>query len=117
MTKNVRVLPLAFALSFLLGGMASAADMLTAQNGMTLYVFDKDAKDVSNCYDTCATNWPPYAAKKDDKMEKDWSMVTRKDGSLQWAYDDKPLYFFHADKAKGDKTGDGMMGIWHIVAE
>lgn len=117
MSKKIPVLPLAFAVSLYLAVGAQATDMLAAQNGMTLYSFDKDTKGVSNCYDACAVAWPPYAAMKDDKVAKDWSMVTRKDGTLQWAYDDKPLYFFNGDKAKGDKTGDGIKGIWHVVAE
>jgi Secreted repeat of unknown function len=32
-------------------------------------------------------------------------------------YDGKPLYFYSGDKKKGDKTGDGIGGVWHIVSE
>jgi hypothetical protein len=49
-------------------------------------------------------------------MGKDWATVKRKDGSLQWTYDGKPLYFYSTDKKKGDKTGDGIGGVWHIVS-
>jgi len=93
------------------------ADMLAAKNGMTLYVFDKDHGGTSSCYDDCAKKWPPYFAKKGEKMMKDWTMVKRKDGKLQWAYDGKPLYFYADDKKKGDKTGDGLGGVWHVVME
>jgi len=48
---------------------------------------------------------------------KDWSMVKRKDGAEQWAYDGKPLYFYKGDVKKGDKTGDGLGGVWHVIAE
>jgi predicted lipoprotein with Yx(FWY)xxD motif len=41
---------------------ASAAPMLTAKNGMTVYVFDKDVGGVPTCYDACARQWPPYFA-------------------------------------------------------
>jgi predicted lipoprotein with Yx(FWY)xxD motif len=27
------------------------------------------------------------------------------------------LYFYSGDKKKGDKTGDGIGGVWHIVSE
>ena len=27
--------------------------------GKTLYLYTKDTKDTSNCYDKCAENWPP----------------------------------------------------------
>jgi predicted lipoprotein with Yx(FWY)xxD motif len=50
-------------------------------------------------------------------MEKDWALVKRTDGSMQWTYDKKPLYFFEGDKKADDKTGDGLGGVWHIVAE
>lgn len=96
---------------------AQAAGMLTGSNGMTLYVFDKDKDGVSSCYDACATKWPPYLGKEGEKMEKDWALVKRTDGSMQWTYDKKPLYFFEGDKTAGDKTGDGVGGVWHIVAE
>jgi len=106
---------LAFALA--LPGAAYSAEMLAAKNGMTLYTFDKDQGGMSGCYDECAKKWPPYFAKKSEKAMKDWTMVKRKDGKLQWAYDAKPLYFYAGDKKKGDKTGDGLGGVWHIVTE
>ena len=96
---------------------AQAAGMLMAKNGMTLYVFDKDVGGAPSCYDACAANWPAYMAKKDEKMMKDWTMVARKDGTQQWAYDGKPLYFYKGDKKKGDKSGDGMGGVWHVIPE
>ena len=101
----------------LTGAAADAAGMLQAKNGMTLYVFDKDNGGVSSCYDACAAKWPPYVAKGGEKKMKDWSMVKRKDGAEQWAYDGKPLYFYKGDVKKGDKTGDGLGGVWHVIAE
>jgi predicted lipoprotein with Yx(FWY)xxD motif len=82
---------------------------------MTLYTYDKDEKDTSNCYDDCATNWPPFAAAADAKAEGDWSLVKRKDGSMQWAYEGKPLYTFIQDKKAGDMTGEGKGGVWHVA--
>ena len=96
---------------------ASAATVLTAKNGMTVYVFDKDAGGTSACYDACSKQWPPYLAKSDGKMEEGWATAKRKDGRLQSTYDGKPLYFYSGDKKKGDKTGDGIGGVWHIVSE
>ena len=106
--------------SALVGGAATrsdAASVLTAKDGMTVYVFDKDAKGVPSCYGDCAKKWPPYVAKKDQAMGKGWSEVKRTDGSMQWVYDGHPLYFYSADKKKGDKKGDGIGGVWHVVSE
>ncbi|GLS20345.1 hypothetical protein GCM10007874_33620 [Labrys miyagiensis] len=96
---------------------ASAATMVTARNGMTLYVFDKDAGGKPSCYGGCAAKWPPYAAKASEKMGEGWATVKRTDGALQWTYDGKPVYFYASDKKKGDKTGDGVGGVWHIISE
>ena len=37
----------------------SAGKVYTDDKGMTLYIFDKDETNKSNCYNHCATNWPP----------------------------------------------------------
>ena len=84
--------------------------------GMTLYVFDRDTTGKSNCNGQCATNWPPLAAAADAKAAGDWSIVTREDGSKQWAYKGKPLYAFAKDTKAGDATGDGVNNVWHIAA-
>lgn len=86
--------------------------LAAADNGMTLYTFKNDKKGVSNCYDKCATNWPPFTAAAGAKAEGAYSLVERKDGSMQWAKDGMPLYFWIKDKASGDATGDGMNGVW-----
>jgi predicted lipoprotein with Yx(FWY)xxD motif len=109
----------AFALStFLISAIgAHAAEMVTAKNGMTLYIFDKDKGGVSACYDDCAKNWPPYLGTADDKLTEGWTLVKRTDNTMQWAYDGKPVYFFMADKVKGDAAGDGKGGVWHVIKE
>jgi predicted lipoprotein with Yx(FWY)xxD motif len=96
---------------------AYAATLLAAKNGMTVYVFDKDEGGTPACYDACSKQWPPYLAKSEGKMEEGWATVKRKDGRLQSTYDSKPLYFYAGDKKKGDKTGDGIGGVWHIISE
>lgn len=96
---------------------AQAASTLTAQNGMTIYVFEKDVGGKPSCYADCAKMWPAYLAKAGEKMGEGWSVVKRTDGSSQWAYDGKPVYFYAPDKKKGDKMGDGMGGVWHIISE
>ena len=94
-----------------------AAGMLTDAKGMTLYIFDKDKKDTSNCYDACAKNWPPYLATETKAMGEGWTTAKRKDGSMQWVYDGKPLYYFYEDMKSGDAKGEGLKGVWHTVKE
>jgi len=94
---------------------AKAADgVLVGSNGMTLYTFDRDpvGGGKSVCNGPCATNWPPLAAGADAKASGDWSVVTRDDGTKQWAYKGAPLYYWTKDQKPGDKTGDGFNSVW-----
>lgn len=96
-------------------GKTSAGQALVNAKGMTLYTFDKDSSGKSACNGGCAANWPPLMAKKGAKAMGEYSVVTRDDGSAQWAYDGKPLYTFIKDKKAGDAKGDGLMGVWHVA--
>ncbi|MGB3416199.1 MAG: hypothetical protein WBG88_16005 [Mesorhizobium sp.] len=87
----------------------------TDAHGMTLYTFDKDGKDVSNCTGTCASNWHPLKASATAKDEGEWTVIKRKDGSHMWAYDGKPLYTYAKDKKAGDMKGDGVGSVWHAA--
>ena len=91
--------------------------MLTGSNGMTLYTFDKDAagSGKSVCNGPCATNWPPLFAMDGDTASGDCSSVARDDGKKQWAFKGKPLYFWIKDQKAGDKTGDGVNGVWRVA--
>lgn len=90
---------------------------LTGSNGMTLYTLDKDSADSgkSVCNGPCAANWPPLLATADDTPSGDYSIVTRDDGTKQWAFKGKPLYFWAKDQKPGDRTGDGVNGVWHTA--
>jgi len=83
--------------------------------GMTLYTFDKDADGKSACNGKCAENWPPLMAEGDAMDMGEWTVITRDDGSKQWAYDGKPLYAWIKDAKPGDVTGDGFNGVWHVA--
>ena len=57
-----------------------------AATGLTLYVYDADTTPgKSACNGACATNWPPLAATAAAKPVGDFTIITRDDGSLQWA--------------------------------
>lgn len=88
---------------------------LTDANGMSLYTFDKDTAEISNCNGACATLWPPLLAKDGEQKPKSYTRITRNDGSLQWAFNGQPLYTWVRDTKPGDTTGDGVKGVWHLA--
>ncbi|NJD34204.1 MAG: hypothetical protein FIA96_05105 [Betaproteobacteria bacterium] len=89
---------------------------LVGAKDMTLYTFDKDAGGKSACNGPCAANWPPLMAAAGDTASGDYSIITRDDGTMQWAAKGKPLYYWTKDAKPGDKTGDGFLnGLWHVA--
>ena len=91
--------------------------VLVGANGMSLYTFDRDPVGAgkSVCNGPCATNWPPLKAGASDKARGDYSVITRDDGQLQWAFKGKPLYHWAKDSKPGDRTGDGFNQVWHVA--
>lgn len=87
--------------------------VLVGPTGMTLYTFDKDAGGKSMCNGKCAENWPPLMAQ--GTASGDFSIITRDDGSKQYAYKGKPLYYWVKDQKPGDKTGDGVNNVWRVA--
>ena len=96
---------------------APANGVLATPAGATVYTFDKDSANSgkSACNGLCAQAWPPLAAQAGDAASGDWSLVTRDDGSKQWAYKGWPLYTFSKDAKPGDTTGDNFKNVWHVV--
>jgi len=93
----------------------SKGKALVDAKGMTLYTFDRDAAGKSNCNGQCAQNWPPLMAEAGASASGDWSVITRDDGSKQWAYKGKPLYLWVKDSKPGEVTGDGVNNVWHVA--
>jgi predicted lipoprotein with Yx(FWY)xxD motif len=85
--------------------------------GMTLYVYQKDTSGQSACSGPCATNWPPLAAAADATPSGDWTIVTRADGTRQWAHLGRPLYTFVKDTKPGERAGEGAGGgAWRAAS-
>jgi predicted lipoprotein with Yx(FWY)xxD motif len=106
----------AFAASPTQTSTTSKGPTLADAKGMTLYTFDKDAGGKSACNGPCATNWPALKAADSDKPGDGYTVITRDDGSKQWAYKGKPLYTFVKDQKPGDINGDGFLnGVWHLA--
>jgi predicted lipoprotein with Yx(FWY)xxD motif len=90
---------------------------LVGPNGMSLYTFDKDeaGSGKSACNGPCSANWPALAAASGDQAQGEYSIIRREDGTSQWAYKGKPLYFWVKDAKPGDRSGDGVNQVWHLA--
>jgi predicted lipoprotein with Yx(FWY)xxD motif len=54
---------------------------------------------------SCTRLWPPVLASDDAKPIGKWTLLTRKNGTKQWAYDEQALYTSILDHAPGEAIG------------
>ena len=82
--------------------------------GKRLYVYDLDKNGASFCNADCEGARTPVYARSDAATKGLWTVISRYDGTKQWAYKGQPVYtLFHDDPDA--PSGDGEGGVWHIM--
>jgi predicted lipoprotein with Yx(FWY)xxD motif len=100
---------------------AKLGKILVDAKGMTLYLFDKDAKDKSNCSGDCLKNWPALTVKDEKEamagkeVAGKLGTITRDDGTYQITVNGMPVYYYAKDKAAGDVVGQGVGDVWWVL--
>ena len=108
--EGVTLQPLGKAQGYDLGkttASAIARDQIayTNRRGLTLYTWDRDPPGKSTCVAGCAALFSPFPASGNRKTFGDWSVITRDDGTKQWALKGKPLYTYTKDADPGSVGG------------
>ena len=103
------------------GGSGSEGAHLIDGSEMTLYLYTRDERNVSNCSGGCATAWPPLtldgdAVAVDGVNSGRLATIERDDGSIQVTYNGKPLYYYVNDEKPGDALGQDRGDVWFKVS-
>jgi predicted lipoprotein with Yx(FWY)xxD motif len=97
---------------------------LVDAKGRTLYLFEADKPNVSNCSSACLSIWPAFSATGKAPVVKGGSVagklgVTKPgNGKSIVTYNGHPLYYYAGDQKPGDTTGQGLNqfgGGWYVV--
>lgn len=120
-TKPAAVVPVTGGATIKVGKNDQLGSFLVDDKGMTLYLFTKDTPNTSNCYDKCATAWPPLlttdkAVSGDGVDASKLGTTKRKDGTTQVTYNGWPLYYYVKDKSAGDVTGQDVGSVWFVIS-
>ena len=86
---------------------SSVGSYLADASGNALYTYNGDTTGVSNCNSGCTSAWPPYTPGPTTGLQANVTVITRSDGSKQYAYKGMPLYTFTSD-SNGQVTGNGV---------
>jgi predicted lipoprotein with Yx(FWY)xxD motif len=98
--------------------------ILVDAKGRTLYLFEADKTNVSNCTGPCLSIWP--ALTPNGKPKADAGVLAAKiattattGGKRQVTYNGHPLYYYAGDQKAGDTTGQGLKqfgAAWYVLA-
>ncbi len=88
--------------------------LLLTDKNYSVYTYDKDQPNRSNCVDACAQTWAPVIAPAAIQPAGEWSVVERAPGVRQWAFRKKPLYTSTQDTKTWSYQGSDTPG-WHNV--
>ena len=72
---------------------------------------DGKAVGAKGCVDACLKTWTRVAAPANAQSSGYWEVLTRPDGSKQWAYKGVALYTNNADKKPGDIRGNNIHDV------
>ena len=88
---------------------------LTLSTGFSVYTWDGDRANKSNCDENCLRRWQPVLAPEiGAQAREEWTVIERSPGVKQWAYRGRPLYTYGADPSPGTQHGVDVPG-WDIV--
>ena len=101
-------------------GQSNLGTFLTGPEGRTLYVFTKDAPNVSNCKAECLSVWPPLLVSDGQSVAGDASTVgafgtINTPSGTQVTYNGAPLYYYAGDAKPGDTNGNLIGGVWFVA--
>ncbi len=89
--------------------------LLTLVEGFSVYTWDKDGPNKSNCDAICENQWKPVlAAATAPQAHGDWAVIARSPGVFQWTYRKKPLYALIGEQQKRSLHGADIPG-WRNV--
>lgn len=92
-------------------------DILVTRGGFTLYTYNLDSTNHSNCIAFCLKVWPPLVISSGvvptGHGVVGLGTITRSDGEKQVTYRGMPLYVFAFDHVPGRISGEG--NGWSVV--
>lgn len=96
--------------------------MLFDSRKQAIYIFERDSKDKTVCYDDCAEAWPPVYTEGEPRAGNGvkrslLGTIERRDGRRQVTYAGQPLYFY-AHEGRGEvrcHNVDLNGGLWWVV--
>ncbi|MGH2961272.1 MAG: COG4315 family predicted lipoprotein [Solirubrobacterales bacterium] len=102
-------------------GDSEFGQILTDSDGRTLYAFDKETTDRSECFGACAEAWPPFytegTPRAGNGVDQKLLGTTEHEGKELVTYNGQPLYYY-VDDGPNEVLCQGVDefgGLWLVV--
>ena len=89
--------------------------LLLTDKRRSVYVWDNDGRDKSNCHGDCAQTWIPVTAPESARPHGEWSLAENGAGVRQWTFRRKPLYTYARDERQASTAGSTENPGWRNV--
>ncbi len=93
------------------------ARYLVDATGNTLYRFQNDGPNESNCNGGCLTNWPIFSSESFTVPSAlngtDFGSFDN-EGTIHATFNNRPLYYFANDAQRGDLNGHEVGNVWFV---
>jgi predicted lipoprotein with Yx(FWY)xxD motif len=96
---------------------SSTGRLIVNRHGYSVYSWDGDESNKSNCHDDCLTYWTPVPAPENVKERGGWTTFERSPGIKQWAYRGKPLYTYNYDPDERSFMGADVPGWQNVYTQ
>lgn len=88
--------------------------ILTNHIGFSVYTWDGDEPNKSNCNEECQKEWAPVAASQSAQPQGEWGVIEPTAGVKQWTFRTQPVYTHVSDRRFRSLEGGDVPG-WHNV--
>lgn len=88
--------------------------LLVTESEYSVYSWEGDGPNVSNCVGECLNDWTPVRAPEITTGSGEWSIIKHPSGINQQAFRGKPLYTYNKDTRTRSFAGSDVPG-WHNV--
>jgi predicted lipoprotein with Yx(FWY)xxD motif len=101
----------------------SLGKILVDGNGRSLYLFEADTANKSNCSGACLSSWPALTSDTtpaaSGALTGRFATIAAAGGKRQVTYNGHPLYLYAGDQQAGDTAGEGLKDFgaeWYALS-
>jgi predicted lipoprotein with Yx(FWY)xxD motif len=91
--------------------------MLVTKGGFSVYAWDRDGPNKSNCDVACLKTWLPVLAPETTYPRGEWTVIEPTPGIKQWSFRGRPLYTHIPDRTFGSMEGSDVAGWSNVYTQ